>query len=74
MDVFNNSLDYKNEDEQPTRFLRRLNQILEGVTENGALKYWVEWKPRLMSIRAAERNKNLRYCLVYIIDRVAVLC
>jgi len=34
----------------------------------------VEWKPRLISIRAIERNKNLRYCLVHIIDGVAVLC
>jgi hypothetical protein len=47
---------------------------LEGVTENSALKYWVEWEPRLTSIRAVKRNKNLRHYLVYIIDKVVVLC
>ena len=47
---------------------------MESVTENGALKYWVEWEPRLTSIRAAKRNKNSRHCSVHIMDGVAVLC
>ena len=33
----------------------------------------MEWEPRLTSIRAIKRNKNLRYYSVYIMDRVAVL-